>query len=459
MTTTFRLTPKQLEAQSLLAGPAKHIMLLGGSRSGKTFLLVRNVVLRALKAPNSRHGIFRYRFNSVKASIINDTFPKVMEIAFPGVAFKLDKTDWYATFENGAQIWFGGLDDKERAEKILGMEFVTLYLNECSQIPLGSIGLVTTRLAQSVEQVGEHLSAKPLKPRIYYDENPPSKAHWSYRQFVQKLDPETREPLAKPDDYAWFRINPGDNQANIADDYLETLKGMSARMRRRFLDGEFADATPGALFTDEIIETWRVRDGVVPQLVRVVVAVDPSGSGDVDNADNDEIGIVVAGIGTDGNAYVLEDATVKAGPATWGRVATSCFDRHQADVVVGEINYGGAMVNATIQAARGRTPFKQVTASRGKAVRAEPFSALYENGKVRHVGSFVELEEELTAFSTNGYLGGDSPNRADALIWCLAELFPAIVSPRKKNDDPVSVPSMAGLGRSGNLSVGIPRGR
>ena len=439
---TFRLTAKQNEAQSVLASDAKHIMLLGGSRSGKTFLLVRNVVMRALKAPNSRHGIFRYRFTSVKASIINDTFPKVMQIAFPGVPYKLDKTDWYATFENGAQIWFGGLDDKERAEKILGMEFVTLYLNECSQIPLNSINLVTTRLAQSVDQVGEHLTPKPLKPRIYYDENPPSKAHWSYRQFIQKLDPETREPLMRAADYVWFRINPGDNRENIADDYLETLEGMSARMRRRFLDGEFAEATPGALFTDEIIETWRVRDGIVPQLVRVVVAVDPSGSGDVDNADNDEIGIIVAGLGTDGNCYVLEDCTVKAGPATWGRIATDAFDRHQADVIVGEINYGGAMVNLTIQAARTRTPFKQVTASRGKAVRAEPFSALYENGKVRHVGQFVELEEELSAFSTNGYLGGDSPNRADALIWALAELFPAVVNPRKAETAPIAPPSM-----------------
>jgi len=130
-------------------------------------------------------------------------------------------------------------------------------------------------------------------------------------------------------------------------------------------------------------------------MVRVVVAVDPSGSGDEDNADNDAIGIVVAGLGTDGNAYVLEDVTVKAGPATWGRVATSAFDRHAADVVVGEVNYGGAMVQQTILVARPRTPFKAVTASRGKHVRAEPFSALYEQGKVRHAGQFRELEDEL----------------------------------------------------------------
>ena len=440
---TFRLTDKQTEAQTVLAGDAKHLMLFGGSRSGKTFLLVRNMVMRALKAPNSRHVVFRYRFNAIKASIIADTFPKVMRIAFPGVAWKMDKVDWFCTLPNGAQIWFAGLDNPERAEKILGMEFATLYFNECSQIPYESIQVAQTRLAQSVVQEFQGRAPSPLKPRAYYDENPPSKAHWSYKQFIQKIDPETREPLARPGDYAWFKINPSDNAENVAADYLETLDGMSARMRKRFRDGEFGDATPGALFSDEVIEKWRHVNGELPDFVRVVVGVDPSGSGDVDNADNDEIGICVGALGTDGNAYLLEDCTVKAGPATWGRIATTAFDRHQADVVVGETNYGGAMVGSTIQTARPRTPFKQVTATRGKHVRAEPFSSLYEHGKVRHVGQFVELETELTAFNTSGYIGGGSPNRADAWIWVLAELFPAMVKPRKEAPVSVHVPSVA----------------
>jgi phage terminase large subunit-like protein len=164
------------------------------------------------------------------------------------------------------------------------------------------------------------------------------------------------------------------------------------------------------------------------------VAVDPSGAGDEDNADNDAIGIMVVGLATDGNAYVLEDCTVKAGPGTWGNVATSAFDRHEANVIVGETNYGGAMVQQTINVARPRTPFKKVTASRGKHVRAEPFSALYEQGKVRHAGDFPELEDELTAFSTMGYMGQGSPNRADALIWALAELFPGLTARAKKQD-------------------------
>jgi phage terminase large subunit-like protein len=231
-------------------------------------------------------------------------------------------------------------------------------------------------------------------------------------------------------------MNPEDNAENLSSQYLDTLNALSPRLRKRFLLGEFADATPNALFTDECIDTWRVIDGTMPDMVRIVVGVDPSGAGDSDNADNDAIGIAVGGLGVDGNAYLLEDCTIKAGPKVWGTVATTAYDRHEADVIVGETNYGGAMVNFVIQTQRPRTPFKTVTATRGKAVRAEPFSALYESGKVRHVGEFPDLEEEITHFSTNGYVGTGSPNRADAWFWVLAELFPGIVKGAKKAHDP-----------------------
>lgn len=428
----MKLTERQQQAQQVLSGPATHLMLYGGSRSGKTFLLVRNLVMRALKAPKSRHAILRFRFNAVKASIIYDTFPKVLEVAFPGVKCDLSKSDWFARFDNESQIWFGGLDDKERTEKILGQEYATIYLNEASQIPWNSRNIALTRLAQKVYQEIDGREPQPLKMRMYYDCNPPSKSHWTYKVFHDKQDPESKQPLPNPSEYAYFQINPQSNAENLSAEYLSTLASMSARMRKRFETGEFADETPNALFPDEVIDTWRVLDGRVPDMVRVVVGVDPSGSGDEDNADNDEIGIVIAGLGTDGNAYVLEDCTVKAGPATWGRVATTAYERHLASVVVGETNFGGAMVEQTISVARPRTPFKKVTASRGKVQRAEPFSALYEQGKVRHVGVFPQLEDELSAFSTYGYMGSRSPNRADALIWTLAELFPALTKPEKK---------------------------
>jgi phage terminase large subunit-like protein len=125
--------------------------------------------------------------------------------------------------------------------------------------------------------------------------------------------------------------------------------------------------------------------------------------------------------------------------------------RHSADVLVGETNFGGGMVKHVVQTAAAkletRVFFKMVTASRGKSQRAEPFSALYEHGKVRHVGLFVPLEDELCAFSTGGYMGPKSPNRADAHVWGLAELFPALV--RSTGDSrrpkiPLSKPSFAG---------------
>jgi phage terminase large subunit-like protein len=431
-----KLTEKQESAQLILAGPATHILLEGGSRSGKTFLLTRNVAMRAIKAPKSRHAIFRFRFNAVKASIVLDTFPRVMELCFPNVDYDISKTDWFARMSGDSEIWFGGLDDKERTEKVLGQEHATIYLNEASQIPLESRNLAVTRLAQKVNQIIDG-KATPLKPRMYYDLNPPNKAHWAYRMFVEKVDPETRIALPNPQDYARFRINPQDNAENISDGYLDTLKSLSARLQRRFLQGEWADANPSALFHETDIDKWRVLDGKLPDFVRVIVGVDPSGSGDTDNADNDEIGIVVGALGTDGNAYLLEDCTVKAGPATWGKVATSAYDRHKGDCVVAEQNYGGEMVKQTIQVARPRTPYKAVTASRGKAVRAEPFSALYEQGKVRHVGDFRLLEDELCGFSTNGYTGEGSPNRADAWVWVLAELFPALVAEKRKPSAPI----------------------
>jgi hypothetical protein len=426
-----KLTGAQEQAQQVLAGTATHLMLYGGSRSGKTFLLVRNLVMRALKAPKSRHAILRFRFNAVKASIVHDTFPKVMETAFPGVKYTLNKTDWFAEIENGSQIWFGGLDDKERTEKILGQEYVTIYLNESSQVPYASRNVALTRLAQKVTQRIDGRAETELRPRMYYDCNPPPKSHWTYKLFHDHTDPESGAKLPNPQDYDWFQINPESNRENLSATYLSTLQSMSARLQKRFLKGEFADANPNALFHDETIDKWRVTDGVLPDMVRIVVAVDPSGADDVDNADNDAIGIVVAGIGTDGNGYLLEDCTVKAGPATWGNIATTAYDRHGADVVVGETNYGGAMVRYVIQTQRAKTPFKMVTATRGKVQRAEPISALYEAGKIRHAGEFRELEDELAGFSTAGYTGGKSPNRADAAIWAFTELFPGMVNERK----------------------------
>lgn len=436
---TFKLTPRQEQANRLIGGHVQHIMLFGGSRSGKTFTAVRAICVRALKASGSRHAILRFRYNAAVASILMDTLPKVMKLCFPEVSYKIDKQKGIVYMPNQSEIWIGGLDDKERTEKILGQEFATIYLNECSQIPKASRDLAVTRLAQVCKCDVDGLEDRTLALRMLYDCNPPSKGHWTYKLFVQGIEPDTKLPIdnhrAK---FACMQMNPQDNEANLPPSYLDTLRGLSARLQKRFLLGEFGDENPNGLFAEETIDKWRHLEGVLPDMQRIVVAVDPSGSGDTDNADNDAIGIVVAGLGTDGNAYLLEDCTVKAGPSTWGNIAATAYDRHNADLIVGESNYGGAMVEMTIKTARPRTPYKSVNATRGKVVRAEPFSSLYEQGKIRHVGYFRELEDELAAMSTIGYTGQGSPNRADALVWALTELFPGMVNPRKSKSKPLS---------------------
>jgi phage terminase large subunit-like protein len=133
---------------------------------------------------------------------------------------------------------------------------------------------------------------------------------------------------------------------------------------------------------------------------------------------------------------VLEDLTCKAGPGVWGRVACDAYERWDADRIVAEVNYGGAMVHHVIKTCRPNTPFRPVKASRGKVVRAEPISALVENGKVRMAGVFQELEDELCAFTTHGYMGENSPNRADACIWALADLFPQLTKPQEPTPEP-----------------------
>lgn len=420
----FSLTPAQMKATHTLTSDASHNALGGGSRSGKTALLVLCVLTRALKAPDSRHAIFRFRLNALIASVVLDTLPKMIKLKWPGLwdLCKLNRQENYLTLPNGSQVWFAGLDDKDRTEKILGMEFATLYFNECSQIPYASVILALTRLAQKTPN---------LRLKAYYDFNPPSKVHWTYLTFVRKLNPETKRPHKNEHDYSFYLINPGDNRDNLDKKYIDMLDALPEKARNRFLLGRFADDSDGALWTEELLAQNRILGredkDPIPELLRVVISVDPSGCSGPEDKRSDEVGITVVALGTDGHGYVLEDLTGRYSPEEWSKVVNSAYERHNADMVVAERNYGGDMVRAVLQAQNSDLPFKEVTASRGKVVRAQPISALYEKNKIHHVGYFPELEDQLCAMTSAGYQGLKSPDRADSCIWGIAELFPSLV--------------------------------
>jgi len=258
--------------------------------------------------------------------------------------------------------------------------------------------------------------------------------------------------LAKNDATRVTRGSTYANRANLAPSFFKHVVSRfeGTRLGRQELNAEILEEIEGALWSLDMINNDRVARAVVPPLKRVVVAIDPSGCSGPDDTRSDEIGIIAAGIGEDDHGYLLEDASGRYSPDGWARKALQLYDEWEADRIIGEKNFGGAMVGNTIRMAAkesGRNslvPFTEVTASRGKVVRAEPVSLLYEQHRVHHVISddpkkvdqFVELEDQMCQFSTSGYLGPRSPDRADALVWAFSHLMvkkmaraPAIAKP------------------------------
>ena len=417
MTPTFELTPRQKEVRSAFASGAKYFLIYGGSRSGKTFLTVYTILTRMIKAPGSRHVIFRNDGIDAKQSIKNETVPAVLALAYPGLALKWHEQDGYFEAPNGAQLWLAGLKDKARLDKVLGKEFVTIYLNEASQITLEAFSVVQTRLAQNVMQV----DGRRLPLRLYVDLNPTVAAHWTYQIWVNGIHPADNRPVPHhAEQYRHMTINPVDNTDNLPPDYLQALAALPERMRRRFFDGAFTADDDNALWR----RSWIKRDSL-EQYGRIVVALDPATTNTIGS---DETGIIVAAIGADNRGYVLADESGKFRPEEWARRAISLYDTFNADCIVAETNQGGDIVEALIRAeSRGRTiRYKGVTATRGKHIRAEPVAALYEQGKVKHAQEFVELEDQLCAFTVDfdRKAQGYSPDRVDALVWAMTELFP-----------------------------------
>jgi phage terminase large subunit-like protein len=215
-----------------------------------------------------------------------------------------------------------------------------------------------------------------------------------------------------------------ENRDNLAPAFFERIitKYEGTRMGRQELNAELLDDCPGAMWKLASIDDSRVK--AAPALSRVVVAVDPAVTS---NDKSDETGIVVCAKGADGHGYVLEDGSGKFTPLEWATRAVALYDKWGADRVVAEVNNGGDLVEANLRQVRKAVPFTAVRASRGKVIRAEPVSALYEQGRCHHVGNHPGLEDQMTTW--DGTTGEKSPDRVDALVWGMTDLIVAGIDP------------------------------
>lgn len=428
---TFALTAKQAELKPLLSSAARHVLLFGGSRSGKTFLFCYAIATRALRAEGSRHGIFRKHGVAVKHSIGKDTFPKVMSLAYPTAQFKWYEQDGMFAIGRDSEIWLAGLDDKERIDKVLGKEYATTYENEASEISYDAHTTLESRLAQKVKVTAGDGEFLPQKN--YIDLNPTTQSHWTHKLFVQGIEPIEKRFVPR-EDYVYGVANPMDNAINLDPAYIAGLELLPKSKKARFFEGKYSGDQADALWSRAVIanERFYVRnESDLPPFKRIVVAIDPAISS---HDGSNETGIIVAAIDGAGQGYVLADGSGIFAPSDWARTAAQLYRHYKADAIVAEANQGGEMVRAVIEAVNPNLPIKLVHATRGKYIRAEPIAALYARGRVRHVGDFEELEDQMCQMVSDldRKQEGYSPDRVDALVWALTELFPSLISDRVK---------------------------
>ena len=297
------------------------------------------------------------------------------------------------TWENGAKVEFYSAEDPER---LRGPQFHAAWADE----------VAAWRNQQDVWDMLQFTLRLGRKPRVMVTTTPkPTKL--------------MRGLIKSPDSHV-TRGSTFDNQANLAKPFLDTVRREyeGTRLGRQELYAEVLEEADGALWTTEMLDGCLVEKKDVPELNRIVVSIDPAVTA---KTESDMTGIIVAGIDVNGTGYVLEDATDRYSPAEWAAKAISLYKSHNADRIVAERNQGGEMVRRTLEAEDETVPIRLVHASRGKMARAEPISALYERGRVKHVRDLDELETQMRTWEPLGSLG--SPDRLDACVWALTDLM------------------------------------
>lgn len=339
-----------------------------------------------------------------RIALIGETLGDVRSVMIEGVSglLAVHKPDERPVFEPSKRqlVWRNGtiaqMFSAEDPESLRGPQFAAAWLDELAKYP-------NAQAVWDMLQFGLRIGQAP-------------------RQVITTTPrplPLLKDILAAPGT-VMTRAATAANAANLAPTFLERIVGRygGTRLGRQELDAEILEDRIDALWPRELIEQCRVRQ--VPPLERIVVAVDPPVTS---GKTSDACGIVVAGR-AEGRAYVLADLTVaQARPASWARAAARAYHRYGADRLVAEVNQGGDLVESVIRQVDATIAIRKVRASRGKWLRAEPVSALYEQGRVAHAGAFAELEDQMADFGPDGLSGNASPDRVDALVWALTDLM------------------------------------
>jgi len=318
----------------------------------------------------------------------------IMKIGNPAMRPKYEPSKRRVTWPNGAMATLYSADDPEQ---LRGPQHDAFWADE----------LAKWRYPEAWDQLmfGLRIPGK-ISPRGIVTTTPKPSA--IIKDLMQ--DPNTR----------LVRGSTFDNAGNLAPTFLAAVlkRYQGTRMGRQELYAEVLDDVPGALWTQAMLDANRVK--AAEECSRVVVAIDPSVTAE---EDSDLTGIVVAGKGKSGLAYVRQDASGVYTPDGWARKAVALYHIYNADRIVAEVNNGGDMVERVVRTIDPNISFKAVRATRGKAIRAEPVAALYEQNKVKHVGVFADLEEQMRNMQSDGYIGTGSPDRCDALVWALTDLM------------------------------------
>lgn len=382
-----------------LMQPARYLGVHGGRGSGKSHFFAEALVERCIMRPGTRAVCVREVQKSLKDSVKRLIEDKITAL---GVASRFEVLNGEIKTPGGGAITFAGMQD-HTSETIKSLEGFSIAWVEEAQ----------TLSARSLEMLRPTIRAPGSS--LWFS--------WNPRSAADPVDAFLRREIP-PADAIVVQANYSDNPffpAELAGERADDMANRPDRYGHIWL-GEYEPRAIGAIWDRLMLH--RNRRASAPEMRRILVSVDPAVSS---TPGSDEHGIVVVGQGSDGRGYVLADYSMRGTPHQWAGCAVAALDEFGADAIVIERNQGGDMCRTTLQTQRPHLRIVEVTATRGKHVRAEPIAALYSLDRVSHVGTHARLEDQLCQMTAGGFNGTGSPDRVDALVWGFTELFPAVL--------------------------------